>query len=137
MQAPSADRRTLLNIAGGLWMLVGLGLLGLSIYWLLAFSAKSALLLIPGLAVGVVVYRFGFSALADANIERVNNLSPWKSRICVFAFQNVRSYIIAVAMMFIGYTLRHLPVPKLYLAPVYSIMGVALLLAGLRYFRRD
>ncbi len=135
MKTQSVNRKTLYIIAGTLWAIIGMILLCLSVYWLISISKLSLLVMIPGVIGAVVVHHFMLSKVAEENIDRIINLSPEKEQICLFAFQNVRGYFVVLIMVVLGYTLRHLPIPRLYIAPVYSTMGLALIFSSLRYFR--
>jgi hypothetical protein len=90
---------------------------------------------IIAVAAGITIYLFGFSKLAAVNLSRIYEQAPGKEKVCVFAFQNTRSYIIIVIMMGMGYGLRHSSIPKTYLAPLYLAIGLALLLSSLKYYR--
>jgi len=137
MKTPSANRKTLFIIAGTLWAIIGLILFSLSVFWLTPVSLLTMLAMIPGVFGAVVIHHFGLSKIVEKNIARISNLSPDKEQICLFAFQNVRGYFVIVTMAVLGYTLRHIPIPRLYIAPIYTTMGLALILSSQRYFRRS
>jgi hypothetical protein len=44
--------------------------------------------------------------------------------------------VIIIVMMVLGYTLRHLPIPRVYLAPIYLGIGLGLFLSSLKYYAR-
>ncbi|MBN1211117.1 MAG: hypothetical protein JXA92_00940 [candidate division Zixibacteria bacterium] len=134
MKTPAADRKVLILLAGLVWSLVGLGLMTAAAYWLAAESRGIAVALGVSIIAGVLIYRLGFSKLALKNIVRIMQQAPGKDKVCLFAFQDTRSYFIVVIMMAMGYTLRHLPLPRIYLVPVYLSLGLGLLLASLRYY---
>ena len=46
-----------------------------------------------------------------------------------------KSYILIITMILAGYLLRHSPIPKLYLAVLYTGIGTALILSSVRYLR--
>ena len=54
---------------------------------------------------------------------------------CVFSFITWKSYIIVAVMIAMGTLLRHSPIPKPYLAVVYTGIGLALVLSSVRYIR--
>jgi hypothetical protein len=58
-----------------------------------------------------------------------------KNKVCIFAFQAWKSYLIIVIMVGMGIALRHSPLPKPYLSVIYIGFGGAMILSGLRYFR--
>ena len=84
---------------------------------------------------GVLAWRWGFTRLVRRNVARIWSLAPGKERVCIFAFQNVRSYLLVGVMMTLGFLLRHSALPRLALAPAYLAMGVTLLLSSLGYYR--
>ena len=55
--------------------------------------------------------------------------------VCLFAFQAWRSYFLILAMMAMGSTISHLPIPKYIDAVIYFTMGSALCFGSSRYFR--
>jgi len=135
MRAPSARRSILILIAGLVWSAVGLGLIVAAARWLLMSNEYAWTALLLGLVGGWFVYSLGFARLVRKNLERILQLAPEKDRICIFAFQHWRSYVIVVIMIMLGYTLRHLPVARVYIAPVYLAIGLGLTLASLHYYR--
>jgi hypothetical protein len=137
MNAPDAERKILVLIAGALWSIVGLWLLWAAARWIIPnVSEYNILLIAAGFATGLIIYRFGFSRLVATNISRIFSQAPGKEKVCIFSFQNTKSYIMIMIMIGLGYILRHLPVSKLYIAPVYIAIGLALLLSSLIYYRR-
>jgi hypothetical protein len=124
----------LIFLAGLVWSLVGALLLGAGIEWSFQQSLPVLIVLI-GIGGGAAVYTFGFSKLVHENIHRILALAPAKDKVCLFAFQNVRSYILVAIMMALGYTLRQLSLPQTVLAIVYVTIGVALFLSSLLYYR--
>jgi hypothetical protein len=136
MIEPAAKRETLVLVAGIVWSLVGLALIAVAVVWMLD-SPRSAALPVPiGIVGGYVVYRFGFSGLVRRNLVRIYAQAPHKDKVCVFAFQNVRSYFIVIIMMAMGYGLRHSGLPKVYLAAIYFAIGFTLVLSSFLYYNR-
>jgi hypothetical protein len=122
-------------VAGLVWSLTGLFLSTVAVSWLFGIGTGYFLAAIAGaIAAGWAIYRFKFSQLARENIERIYSQSPGQDRVCVFAFQNLRSYFLVIVMMSMGYLIRHSGFPKPYLAPFYLAIGVAMLLSSLRYY---
>jgi len=58
-----------------------------------------------------------------------------EGRRCIFSFIPWKSYILIIIMIAIGFLLRHSPIPKLYLAVLYTGIGTALILSSVRYLR--
>lgn len=137
MKAPAAQRKVLVFVAGLVWSAVGAALIAVAIRWAVPLSKDYHLLwLAAGATGGYIIYRFGFSKLVAVNIQRIFSQAPGKDKVCVFSFQNTKSYLMIIIMIIMGYTLRHLPIPKLYLSPVYVAIGMALVLSSLIYYRR-
>lgn len=136
MKAHAARRETLVLVAGMVWSLVGLTLVSIAIAWLLISPRYVLLMVLSGAVAGYAIYRFGFSHLARINLVRIYSQSPQKDKVCVFAFQNTRSYLLVLVMMGLGYGLRHSGIPKTYLAAIYIAIGFALLLSSLLYYNR-
>jgi hypothetical protein len=136
MKAPAARRETLVLVAGIVWSLVGLTLVSVAVVWLFSSPRCALILALVGAIAGYAIYRFGFSHLARRNLVRIYAQAPQKDKVCVFAFQNIRSYLLIIIMMSLGYGLRHSGMPKIYLAPIYIAIGLALMLSSLLYYNR-
>lgn len=136
MQTPAVNRSVLVLMAGVVWSIVGLVLIGVAGNWMISSSGNIVGPLLIGTAAGILVYYYGFSRLARTNLIRIAELSPTKSKVCLFAFQAWRSYLIIIVMMLLGFTLRHLPIPRLWLAPVYLAIGLGLALSSVLYYAR-
>lgn len=134
MKIPAANRKILVLLAGVLWSSVGVILMAVSMKWSINTPDKIIYFILPGLIIGILVYRFGFLRLVTTNLERIFSQAPGKEKVCLFAFQDTRSYIIMMIMMLMGYTLRHLPVSKIFLVPVYLTIGLGLFLSSLHYY---
>lgn len=131
---PSVDRYWLFLCAGGLWSLVGVALCELANTWLAAIKWPANLWgALAGLTAGLLLYRFGFSRLVLNNIERINRQPE---RVCLFAFQTWRSYLLILVMMSLGVLLRHSSLPRILLATLYLGMGTALTLASSGYYEQ-
>lgn len=122
-----------LLLAGLMLMGVGVMLSALAWHW---EEEAAAVILVPltagSLILGFIIHRYGFSKIATKNINRIGSLKP---RTCLFAFMPLRSYLIIIVMMAMGYGLRHSPLPHLYIVPVYLGIGSALFMSGLLYLR--
>lgn len=129
---PAVPRPLLLFVSGLMWSLVGIMLCRMA--WLWIFPLGMPLFLAPlfiGAAGACVVFYFGFSRIAQKNIDRLCRLPE---RACFFAFQAWKSYLIIAFMIALGLTLRHSSIPKFLLAVVYFIIGGGLFLSSFRYY---
>lgn len=131
---PAASKPWLVTVAGIMWSGVGLMLCRLAYGWLLPVNLQQAVLLaLVGVVLALVIYRFGFRILAEKNIQRIGGLAGGK--ICLFAFQEWKSYPLVVVMVAMGIKLRkYSPIPKPYLAILYIGIGGGLFLSSLHYY---
>ncbi len=135
IKEPAAKRRTLVLVAGFVWVIVGVVLAMAALMWLGTTEPVYLIISAISLLIGLLISRFGFSRLIRKNLDRIKALSPHKPRVCVFAFQAVESYFLVLVMMALGYALRHLPLPHVYVAIVYLTIGVALIKSGVDYLK--
>lgn len=132
-RTPAVERRWLYLAAALLWSAAGLMLCVRAVNWLVHDTVPHALpFAVAGIASGIVIYRFKFSRIAARNIRRINNLD---GRTSIFAFQSPLTYLLIVGMMGLGIALRHSSIPRLYLAVLYTGIGLGLLLSSGEYFQ--
>jgi hypothetical protein len=130
---PSVSRRTLLLLAGLLWIGVGTMLLRFAAGWLQAGQVAHLFALVAvGVLAALLIHHFGFLRVVDKNLGRI---LPMEGKRCVFSFMSWKSYLVVVLMMAMGVGLRHSPIPKPYLAVLYIGIGLALILSSVRYLR--
>lgn len=130
---PAVDKRILIALSGAAWIIVGVILLKLAFGWLSPFDLKSSFLPgITGVTLALLIHHFGFLKLVDRNIERIMQM---KDKVCIFAFQAWKSYLIIAVMVGMGMTLRQSSLPKPYLAVIYIGFGGSMLLSSIRYIR--
>ncbi len=129
---PAVSKAWLIVMAGLMWSVVGLMLCRLAYHWLVIIHWRW---IVPqellGIVLALAAYKFCFSRIAQKNIER---LSAITEKTCIFAFQRWKSYFVVALMILIGITIRNSPVPRSYLAIVYTTIGGALFLASLKYY---
>ncbi len=133
---PAVPRRALWLTAGLLWSGVGIALCAMAVHWLCRdggpWPLRTACACLGAIS-GFMVYRHGFSRIARKNANRIAQKSD---RVCLFAFQAWKSYILIAVMVGLGYTLRHSPLPRPILAVIYSTIGIGLLLSSRVYYER-
>jgi hypothetical protein len=129
---PAVSKYWLATAAGLMWTTVGLMLGGLAYEWLAVLPLRwAAPLGVVGIILALVVYRFVFSKIALKNIDR---LRQFPDRVCFFAFQAWKSYLLIALMVMFGFILRHSTIPKHYLSVPYAAIGGALLISSLHYY---
>ena len=111
-------------------------LISLAIGWLTVLTSGESLpFALTGIILAFVIYRWGFSKLAAKNIARIDILA--RDKVCLFAFQEWKSYPLILFMIALGVTLRvYSPIPKPYLAVLYIGIGGGLFLSSLHYYWR-
>ncbi|MBI5267303.1 MAG: hypothetical protein HY851_08735 [candidate division Zixibacteria bacterium] len=132
---PAVSRRTLTLTAAALWTLAGLVLITRALFWL--NQAETGTLIMAALfaVIGLLKGEYILSRIARRNVQRIRELSPHKSKICIFAFQAMQSYLIVTAMITAGILLRLSPLPRHWLAMLYIAIGVALEWASVVYWK--
>jgi hypothetical protein len=130
---PAVDRKVLIFVSGLLWSIVGIMLCKLAVGWLSPVGGKNAVWPgLTGIILSILIYSFGFLKLVNKNTSRI--LSK-EGKVCIFAFQPWKSYLIILVMIGMGTALRHSPIPKPYLAIIYIGFGGAMVLSSLVYYR--
>ncbi len=129
---PAVPKKVLLVIIGSMWFCVGIMLVIMAIQWLYIYDGNPWLFAVPGLIAGLIIHYYGFLKIVDKNLGRISRL-PGKP--CIFSFVSWKSYIIIILMVSMGIILRHSPIQKQYLSPIYLGIGLALFLSSIRYFR--
>ena len=130
---PAVDKRLLIFLSGVLWSAVGIMLCKLAMNWLSLTSRQNAVWPgITGVVLAVLIYYFGFLKLVNKNTGRI--LSK-EGKVCIFAFQPWKSYLIILVMIGMGTVLRHSSMPKHYLAIIYIGFGGAMILSSLVYYK--
>lgn len=130
---PAVDKRLLILISGFLWSIVGIMLCKLAVNWLSLTSRQNAVWLgLTGVVLAVLIYYFGFLKLVNNNTGRI---LLKEGKVCIFAFQPWKSYLIILIMIGMGTVLRHSSIPKPYLAIIYIGFGGAMVLSSLVYYR--
>ncbi len=131
---PAVPRKGLLALAGIVWAAVGVMLFRLAIGWLQPVEQGQRFFLLGlGLALAAAMYQVAFSRLVARNLERIANL-PAKG--CLFAFQPWKSYLVIVFMVLLGLSLRRSSIPRSALAVIYTTIGGALILGGVKYWQQ-
>lgn len=129
---PAVDRRILIFLSGAAWSVVGAALCRLALGWLINLGSASAPFYgLGGVTLSLAIHHFGFLKIVDSNISRIMTM---KKKVCIFAFQAWKSYLIIAVMIGIGIVLRHSPLPKQYLSVIYIGFGGAMVLSSIRYF---
>lgn len=132
---PTLKRKHLILLAGFVWMVMGIILVIIAVYFYRESPDALLLGMVLALIFGPLLNRLTVADLAIKNVERLKHLMPDKARLPLVEAQSRRNYVIILIMIVLGTVLRRTPIPREYVAPVYLVMGVALVLASREYFR--
>ena len=116
-----------------MWSSVGVMLISLAIKWLGDLQTQySVLIILAGVASGLLVSVYGFTRIVRKNIQRINDMDV---RASVFAFQVWHSYVLILIMMSMGAFVRHSGlIPMILKTPGYFTIGTALSFSSLKYY---
>jgi len=129
---PAVDAKLLILLSGLVWGAVGIRLCKLALGWLSDAGGDAAgYFVVGGAILSLLIHHLGFLKLVDKNIKRISAYGD--RRICIFAFQEWKSYLIISVMITMGIVLRSSSVPKPYLSLIYIAFGGAMLLSSIRY----
>jgi len=132
---PAVARHWLLLLAGLLWSGVGATLCLIACFWLSHQEwPQSGMWAALGVSLGACAYRLPFSSLARKNIRRI---AQQPDRVCLFAFQAWRSYLLIIFMALLGFVLRQTPLSRPILAAIYLAVGTGLLLSSVLYYHES
>ena len=128
----TVDKVWLFILAGLMWSGVGIMLCALAYGWLAGLHSFSAVWdELVGLGASLLIYRFGFLHIAQKNIDR---LHTFLEKVSPFAFMSAKSYLLVAFMMALGIALRTSPIPRVYLAVLYTSIGAALFFSSMHYY---
>jgi hypothetical protein len=129
------SRKTLLKLAGIMWICVGGLLLGRAAGWLGIGSPGQAILYVTaGILLGILQYRKVFSTLTDKYIDRINSLPEKAFVLLCFA---PRTWVIITSMSLMGIFLRNSSIPKLLLTAPYIMMAICLIAGGVQFMKNS
>ncbi len=130
---PAVHKHKLLILSGIVWSATGIFLNFLATRWFPELAETQIYMAIGGgIVLGAVIAWFGFNKVALKNIRRILD---YDKHVCVFAFQEWKSYILIAFMMSLGIFMRTSGlIPKTLLAPMYVGIGTALFLSSFLYY---
>jgi hypothetical protein len=130
---PAIPKRYLLFAAGVVWTLAGGMLLYKGISLFRIYRELLWLKITISIIGGGLFYILMFSKISFKHAWRIINLKYDKP--CMFAFFNIRSYIMMAIMISSGIILRKSGIISLeYLSVLYVTMGIPLFLSALRFY---
>jgi hypothetical protein len=130
---PGVTKRTLLFIAAGVWSFAGIKLNSIGFVLFHHIPGMFADKLAACILAGVIFFLLMFKKLSLKHIVRIINLP--KEKPFLLYFFNRRSYILMSVMMTGGILTRKFHwLPNMYIAIVYVVMGIPLLLSSFRFY---
>ena len=131
------SKRTLLLIAGLVWLAAGVNILRIGINALIPLfsGATGRLLLALGLAVLIcAAFSLMFHRIVVKHTARILS---YETKQPAYRFFDTKSYILMAFMMTLGITLRRSGfVPEFFFTWFYTGLGTALSIAGIRFLIR-
>ena len=126
---------TLVFITGIIWILVGLMLIKRALSWFPDFTVMQDIITVTaGLILAYIKTRLIFIKVTHENIHRIMNMK--NNKVSVFAFHNLKFYILIVLMIGFGTLLRNLEfIPKFTIFPIYAGIGLAMFYASFLYYK--
>lgn len=126
------NKRTLLLIAGIVWMFAGFRVLTLGGEDIQSNHGKWIISLIFAAVIFYIFFKFIFSKMFKKHTTRIINSELKKH--CAFSFFDVRSYLIMGFMIFFGITVRSIGIfNPVYVGTFYIGLGFALFMAGVLF----
>jgi hypothetical protein len=125
---PAASARAHLLLAALMWTVVGSTLLVVGARWVLISDISFALpLLALAMVAGALKAEFVLKRAAGRMIGRIRARGDGR---CLGGFVSLPTWALVVAMMGLGYLLRHGLLPHALVGLIYVAIGTALLLAS-------
>lgn len=130
----TCSKRTLLMIAGIVWLFAGGMVMKLGLEVLLNGQRYILISVIVAVVVFFIFYFNIFKKMAGKHEKRIKNKQ--QEKVCIFSFFDVKGYIIMACMMTLGIVIRSTSfIAPMYWAPFYVGLGTALFCAGILFIR--
>lgn len=129
---PRCNKRSLLLIAGFVWMFAGGMVAKLGFNVLFTSSVHPFISLAVAIITFYIFFNFIFIKLVKKHKNRISEKE--QDKLCLFSFFDVKSYIIMIFMMGLGVTIRSInSINPLCWAAVYIGIGLALFSSGVAF----
>lgn len=130
---PGVSKRHLLFVAAIIWSFAGFKLNSIGFVLFHHIPGVFAYKLSGCVLSGILFYVLMFRRISKKHVVRIFNL-PGKKPFILFFF-NLKSYILMTVMMTSGIlTRKYQLLPGEYIAVIYVVMGIPLLLSSLRFY---
>ncbi|MEG1930688.1 MAG: hypothetical protein RR131_06080 [Anaerovorax sp.] len=129
---PRCSRRTLLLLAGLVWMVAGSMVTRFGFQVFVETTVHRWIFIATAPVVFFVFYHLVFKKMVYKHQKRIASMT--KEKVCTFSFFDKKSYLIMAFMMSAGIFIRCIPtINPLCWAPFYMGLGLALLGAGILF----
>jgi hypothetical protein len=129
---PGAPKQVLILVAASLWGFASYRILKMALIKIDHNAAHLWLNYSIGIAGFIPFYWFVFRKVGKRYVLRIINLKQEKP--CIFAFFDIRGYILMTLMISMGITISRLHLlPDLYLGTFFISLGLSLLAAAVYY----
>ena len=130
---PKIRKINLILFTSIIWLFAGFLLLHRAYTWVDLLSEKQLISsLIIALVLALIKAYFVFRKLTIKNIYRINNFN--QEFISILKFHSPKDQLLIVLMIATGSLLRNSPfIPKVFLMPVYTGIGLAMLYSAILY----
>lgn len=130
---PKIQRSYLLLVAALVWTFAGAMLIWRGFTLNQVLPAFWCVEVILSVLFGLVFFQLLFNRISKKHVKRIRSMPEEKPS--VFAFFNLKSYLMMFSMIAMGITLRTTGiVPSEYLAIMYITMGIPLLMSSIRFY---
>ncbi len=126
--------RTLLLIAGLVWIVAGANILRIGVVTWLTDSQSWLFKVCESIAVFLLFFNFVFKKLFDKHSKRIGEK---QNRHCPFSFFDVKGWIVMAVMITLGIVIRgyHL-LPNSFISVFYTGLSSALIITGFLFLRQ-
>lgn len=128
------NKRTLLLIAGCVWIIAGVNILRIGIVTWLDNAHDWLFKIGEAIVVFLLFFNFVFRRLFDKYTERIAQKGE---RNCPFSFFDVKGWLVMIFMITFGVTVRHFHLlPNSFISVFYTGLSTALIITGALFLRQ-
>ncbi|MEN6347778.1 MAG: hypothetical protein ABFD08_00060 [Syntrophomonas sp.] len=132
---PKISRNSLLLLAGMVWFIAGFNIMRIGISALLFNVSSPILSVLVSILIFCLFFKLIFHKIVVKHCDRIKSYS--ETKIIIFKFFDMKSYLIMAFMIALGLTVRssHILTP-LYLGTFYNGLGGSLISSGILFVVR-
>ena len=131
------SRRTLLLIAGLVWLAAGVNILRIGLKSLIPLFSGGTGSLLPAIGLALLICAAFSMMFHRIVVKHTRRILSYETKQPAYRFFDTKSYILMAFMMTLGITLRRSGfVPEFFFTWFYTGLGTALSIAGIRFLIR-